>query len=293
VPVKTESEITDFFPATDCCAACTAVIRNAAPPHSDVDEKRRQRDDVLRAVADALSAPWAAGAAVNVFLLDDPLEDRLLTAEIWQRFPDAAGRLRVFTPNLNADVVRGLAIVKGAPPGGVVSGVGCVCNFLAHWAPTVAASGGFAVVFADVPPRLWREIRAHNGAAVRRRIVRNRMLYVAPRPRRATTAVSGEAAAHVPVLLSVGHEDRFVHAGREVAMGHAEAVMRALGGFGTHPYDLRVYAQQHYSERRPVDSVRTTTGCRSHHDGVLQRYGRAPGRRRQRHRRLPVRLHAG
>ncbi len=41
-----------------------------------------------REVRRALAVP---GAVVNLLLLDDVLEGRLLTAELWAEFPDAAG----------------------------------------------------------------------------------------------------------------------------------------------------------------------------------------------------------
>ncbi len=76
--------------------------------HSDVSEKRLQREDVLRDTEEALAASESsraagtAGAFVNVLMLDHLLEGRLLSAEMWARFPEAAGRLRIFAPNLRA-----------------------------------------------------------------------------------------------------------------------------------------------------------------------------------------------
>lgn len=135
------------------------MVRNAALPHSDVSGKRLQRDDVLRDTGEALAAPESShaagngGAVVNVLMLDDLLEGRLLSAEMWARFPEAAGRLRIFATNLRADVVAELTTVPGVPRGGIVSGEGCVCNFLARWESLISATGGFAVVFTDVHDR--------------------------------------------------------------------------------------------------------------------------------------------
>jgi hypothetical protein len=166
--VKQELVDADLFPSVGCCRTCVAVVKNAAQPHSDVTAKRGQRDYVLKRIEEALAV---IGAFVNVFLLDDVLEGKLLTEEIWARFKDmATGRLRVFAPNLKPDIVELLRKVTDAPADGVVSGVGCVCHFLARWEPLIATTGGFAVVFADVHNRT-AAARVPSGpiAAVRRR----------------------------------------------------------------------------------------------------------------------------
>jgi hypothetical protein len=163
VPVKAEFAGTDFAPPTGCCNPCKSVVKNQAPPHSDAGAKRSQRNHHLGDVAEALGATAGSGAVVNILQLDDVLDGKLLTEEIFDRFPAAAGRIRVFTPNLNPVIVEKLRALKGIPVGGVVTGVGCVCNFLSHWEPFIVRTGGFAVVFADVHDRTAAAVRRTRG----------------------------------------------------------------------------------------------------------------------------------
>jgi hypothetical protein len=231
-PVVVKSEfppppVADCFAPTACCDGCRRVLVNAAPPHTNVDAKRGQRDDVLREVRRALAVP---GVAVNVLLLDDVLEGRLLSAEIWAQFPEAAGRLRVFAPNLNPDIVEKLRKLTGVPPGGVVSGAGCVCNFLARWEPLIVATGGFAVVYADVHGSY------DTGCGVLLRdLVDRRMLCPPTQP---------------DTFLCFATSDlylRLKHRSRDAAMRFTEDELLDLTAPVEVPYVMRVRARAHYN----------------------------------------------
>ena len=134
---------TDFFPATlGCCGTCEIVLRNNAPPHSNREEKHHQRQEVIQDVRNALLGLSLNDTNVNVLLFDDVLDGTLLTEDLIQQFPSefATQRLRVFSPNVRADVVARLQATTqtaGLPYGAVVSGVGCFHAFLQHWEPSI------------------------------------------------------------------------------------------------------------------------------------------------------------
>ena len=146
-----------------CCDVCAPAARAAAPPHSDVAEKRRQRRRVVEDVERVLAA--GVSPQVNVLLFDDWLptdEDstapRLLTEELVAHFAPRMGpgvRLRIFSPNLRAAIVEALALVaEAAKEHGnveIVTAVGCFHHFLYHYQRRVGAAG-FHVVMADVHP---------------------------------------------------------------------------------------------------------------------------------------------
>lgn len=81
---------------------------------------------------------------LNVLLFDAPLANRLLCEEIWDRFHSEG--LRLYAPNLDGAVVAQLR----ALPFGVTTAHACFHAFLRQHAATIASTGGFDVVMADV-----------------------------------------------------------------------------------------------------------------------------------------------
>lgn len=184
--------------------------------------------------------------------MDDLLNDRLLTAELWERFPGA--RLRVFAPNLRAAVVQRLAAILGVPRGGIVSGRGCVCNFLAHWEPFIANAGGFAVVCADVHGRVPTD-GTTNGVAwqtpsapVVGSFKNGCGMLLGDLAARRTLCPAAQPHTFVSFAAS-SLKDRFVHGSREIALQHTEALLQSMGGFGEEPYEFRVSGSRHYDRR--------------------------------------------
>jgi len=143
---------------------CRALARrvDSIRPYSNVAEKRKQRDEILNRVADALALTASTGRDVCVWYLDDilPLSNEngseqgaatSLTMDLLLRFGGQSGcRLRLFTPNLKraiVDHVRSLQPLVEA--GRLITGVGCVCSFNARWASEMRLRGGLDVVMLD------------------------------------------------------------------------------------------------------------------------------------------------
>lgn len=142
------------------CAALDAALRangGGPPPHTVPAEKAAQRDYAHARIAELLAA--GRRPPVTVYAFDDWLrrpgaaQPTLFTAELVARF--GADRVRVWSPNLHADVIAGLRALTTDlapnPPGApwLRAGCGCWCACNARWAASIAAAGGLDVVFAD------------------------------------------------------------------------------------------------------------------------------------------------
>jgi len=89
---------------------------------------------------------------VNVWLLDDFLfvdhtKSSTVTEQLIWRF--GADRLRIFSPNLKANVVNHLCSLPNLPAQTVISARGCACRFNAYFAEMIRCSGGLDVLMLD------------------------------------------------------------------------------------------------------------------------------------------------
>lgn len=161
--MKTEERTRDEF-AVDVglCGneRCRLLARRieSIRPYSNITEKRKQRNEILARVADALSLTASTGRDVLVWYLDDilPLTEgdtaaTSLSMDLLLRFGGASGcRLRLFTPNLKRSIVDHVRSLQPLMESGrLVTGVGCVCSFNARWCSEICMHGGLDVVMLD------------------------------------------------------------------------------------------------------------------------------------------------
>ena len=123
-------------------------------------EKRKQRNAVLDAVDAARHAAQVSRRGVNGWWLDDTMvnPDGTVTSLTMEALARAnadvanggAEMLRIFSPNLKRCVVDHLrALDPDHRPGTVVTGVGCACAFLRHWAEEIRTRAPLDVVMVD------------------------------------------------------------------------------------------------------------------------------------------------
>ena len=123
-------------------------------------EKREQRNAVLDAVDAARRAAWGSRRGVNGWWLDDTMvnPDGTMTSLTMEALARAnadvanggAEMLRLFSPNLKRCVVDHLRVLDPHHrPGTVVTGVGCACVFLRHWAEEIRTRAPLDVVMVD------------------------------------------------------------------------------------------------------------------------------------------------
>lgn len=107
-------------------------------------EKRKQRVEVLAAIENLLNSHTTG--TINCWWLDDLLDEKLLLEDCMERFADRMDRLRIFSPNLKADVVERL-VQKGGKY--VVTGCGCTCRFNEMCREAIKTMGGLDLVMLD------------------------------------------------------------------------------------------------------------------------------------------------
>ena len=123
-------------------------------------EKRKQRNEMLRAVDAARRAAWGSRRGVNGWWLDDTMvnPDGTVTSLTMEALANTnadvddggADLLRIFSPNLKRCMVDHLrALDPHHRPGTVVAGVGCACAFLRHWAEEIRIRAPLDVIMVD------------------------------------------------------------------------------------------------------------------------------------------------
>jgi hypothetical protein len=167
----------DYFSPPGVCddAGCRRLLQNVGRivPHSDVEMKRMQRNDVIRRIHALLQSQ----PNVNVYLFDDflPAVDggpaTLFSEELLREFP--VGRVRIWAPNLKLPIVEAQRRLDG-PLGWLTAGFGCWHHFNARWEEEIHRAGGLDVVFADCFRGFERGCGALMADLVERRLVRRR-----------------------------------------------------------------------------------------------------------------------
>lgn len=137
------------------------------------EKKAEYRQKFLEMVASTLKEN--NNRTVNIWLLDDflfvdPSKSSTLTEQLIWRF--GADRLRVFSPNLKANVVNHLCSLPNLPAQTVLSATGCACRFNEYFAEMIRCCGGLDVLMLDGFGGLENNVEALTRQMVTERLFR-------------------------------------------------------------------------------------------------------------------------